>query len=75
MPHITLYVPFNASSRGPWILRRNADLVGHYPTREDAMRHAASLTAALRAQSGQVVDIKVEDESGCWQAADTPDPA
>lgn len=70
MQHTTLYVPFNASSRGPWILRRNAELVGQYPTREDALRHAVSLTAALRAQSGQEVDIKVEDESGRWQAAD-----
>lgn len=70
MQHTTLYVPFNASSRGPWILRRNAELVGQYPTREDALRHAVSLTAALRAQSGQEVDIKIEDESGRWQAAD-----
>ena len=66
----TLYVPFNASTRGPWILRRNADLVGQYPTREDALRHAVSLTAALRAQPGQSVDIKVEDESGNWKAAE-----
>lgn len=70
MQHTTLYVPFNASSRGPWILRRNAELVGQYPTREDALRHAVSLTAALRAQSGQEVEIKIEDESGRWQAAD-----
>ncbi|SDF45862.1 hypothetical protein SAMN05660880_00146 [Luteibacter sp. 22Crub2.1] len=70
LQHTTLYVPFNASTRGPWILRRNAELVGQYPTREDALRHAVSLTAALRAQSGQQVDIKIEDESGRWQAAE-----
>jgi hypothetical protein len=65
----TLYVPFNTSSRGPWILRRDAALVGQYPTREDAVQKARSMTAALRAQPGQMVDIKIEDESGIWQAA------
>jgi hypothetical protein len=65
----TLYVPFNASTRSPWILRRNAELVGQYPTREEALRHAASLTATLRSQPGHLVDIKVEDETGRWTAA------
>jgi hypothetical protein len=63
-----LYVPFNASSRGQWSLRRNADLVGQFPTREEAIRHALTLTTAIRNQ-GQVVDIKVEDESGVWRLA------
>jgi hypothetical protein len=67
----TLYVPFNASTRSPWILRRNAELVGQYATREEALRHAVNLTATLRAQSGHVVDIKVEDEAGHWSAAKT----
>jgi hypothetical protein len=69
----TLYVPFNASTRSPWILRRNAELVGQYPTREEALRHAASLTATLRAQPGHLVDIKVEDEAGRWAAAPSAD--
>jgi hypothetical protein len=65
----TLYVPFNASSRGQWSLRRNADLVGQYPTRDEAMRHALALTAAIQTQQGQLVEIKVEDESGVWRLA------
>ena len=70
LPHTILYVPFNASSRGQWTLRRNADLVGQFPTRDEAMRHALALTAALRTQQGQAVDIKVEDESGLWHVTD-----
>ena len=66
----TLYVPFNASTRGSWSLRRNADMVGQYPTFDDALRHARALTVALRTQQGQVVDIKVEDEAGLWHPAD-----
>jgi hypothetical protein len=65
----TLYVPFNASSRGQWSLRRNAELVGQFSTREEAMRHALALTAAIQQQQGQQVDIKVEDESGVWRLA------
>jgi len=70
LQHTTLYVPFNASSRGQWSLRRNADLVGQFPTRDEAMRHAVALTAAIRNQQGHDVDIKVEDESGLWHIAD-----
>lgn len=66
MQRTILYVPFNASSRGQWTLRRNAELVGQFPTRDEAMRHALALTAAIRNQQGQQVDIKVEDESGIW---------
>ena len=73
MQRTTLYVPFNASSRGQWSLRRNAELVGQYPTRDEAMRHALALTAAIQTQKGQVVDIKVEDETGVWRLA-SPDP-
>lgn len=64
-----LYVPFNASPRGQWILRRNAELVGQFPTRDEAIRHALTLTAAIRNQQGQEVDLKVEDESGSWRLA------
>ncbi|HEY4294576.1 hypothetical protein [Luteibacter sp.] len=64
-----LYVPFNASSRGKWSLRRNADLVGQFDTREEAIRHALALTTAIRNQQGQEVEIKVEDESGVWRLA------
>jgi hypothetical protein len=66
----TLYVPFNASTRGSWSLRRNAEMVGQYPTFDDALRHARALTVALKAQQGQVVDIKVEDEAGLWHPAE-----
>ncbi|HXP01537.1 MAG TPA: hypothetical protein VN813_13630 [Luteibacter sp.] len=69
MQRTTLYVPFNASSRGQWSLRRNAELVGQFSTREEAMRHALALTAAIQQQQGQQVDIKVEDESGVWRLA------
>lgn len=69
MQRTTLYVPFNASSRGQWSLRRNAELVGQFPTRDEAMRHALALTAAIQHQQGQQVDIKVEDESGVWRLA------
>lgn len=71
MQRTILYVPFNASSRGQWSLRRNADLVGQFPTRDEAIRHALALTAAIRNQQGQSVDIKVEDESGVWRLANT----
>lgn len=70
MQRTILYVPFNASSRGQWTLRRNADLVGQFPTRDEAMRHALALTAAIRNQQGQDVDIKVEDEAGIWHLTD-----
>ncbi|WP_448097439.1 hypothetical protein [Luteibacter yeojuensis] len=70
MQRTTLYVPFNASSRGQWSLRRNAELVGQFPTREEALRHAAALAAAIRAQQGQPAQIKVEDEAGLWSPAD-----
>jgi len=60
-----LYVPFNASARGQWSLRRNAELVGQFPTRDEAMRHALALATAIRNQ-GHTVEIKVEDESGVW---------
>lgn len=66
----TLYVPFNASTRGSWSLRRNADMVGQYPTFDDALRHARALTVALKAQQNQVVDIKIEDEAGLWHPAE-----
>jgi len=66
----TLYVPFNASARGSWMLRRNAEMVGQYPTLDEALRHARALTVALRAQRDQLVDIKVEDEAGLWHQAE-----
>jgi hypothetical protein len=69
-----LYVPFNASAHGQWTLRRNAELVGQFPTRDDAMRHAVALTVAIRNHGGQAVDIKVEDESGAWRVADAAIP-
>jgi len=69
LQHTILYVPFNASARGQWTLRRNADLVGQFPTRDEAMRQALALTAAIRNQQGHTVDIKVEDESGIWHVA------
>ncbi|MGF6709276.1 hypothetical protein QFZ41_000240 [Luteibacter sp. W1I16] len=69
MQRTTLYVPFNASSRGQWSLRRNAELVGQFPTREEALRHALALAAAIQAQQGQPAEIKVEDESGLWRLA------
>ena len=71
MQRTTLYVPFNASSRGQWALRRNAELVGQFPTRDEAIRQALVLTAAIRNQQGQEADIKVEDESGVWRLAGT----
>lgn len=67
MQRTTLYVPFNASPRGRWSLRRNSDLVGEFPTRDDALRQAATMIAKLRDQTGQPVDVKVEDESGTWR--------
>lgn len=75
MHHTTLYLPFNASPRGQWTVRRNADLVGQFPTREDALRHARALTAAMRTQSGHTVDIKIEDELGNWTLASGRDTA
>ncbi|SFW26922.1 MULTISPECIES: hypothetical protein [Luteibacter] len=69
MQRTILYVPFNASSRGQWSLRRNADLVGQFATRDEAMRHALALTAAIRHQAGHAVEIKVEDEAGAWHLA------
>lgn len=70
MQRTILYVPFNASSRGQWTLRRNADVVGQFSTRDEAIRHALTLIAAIRHQPGHSVEIKVEDESGIWRVAD-----
>jgi hypothetical protein len=65
-----LYVPYNASAHGQWTLRRNADLVGQFPTRDEALRHALALTAAIQNHAGHAVDIKVEDENGAWSLTD-----
>lgn len=70
MQRTILYVPFNASAHGQWTLRRNADLVGQFPTRDDAMRHALALTLSIQNLPGQEAAIKVEDESGVWRLAD-----
>ena len=69
-----LYVPFNASAHGQWTLRRNADLVGQFPTRDEAMRQAMAMTVAIRNRPDQAVDIKVEDENGAWRVADAGIP-
>jgi hypothetical protein len=64
-----LYVPFNASAHGQWTLRRNADLVGQFPTRDDAMRHALALITSIQNLPGHEVAIKVEEEDGVWRLA------
>jgi hypothetical protein len=69
-----LYVPFNASAHGQWTLRRNAELVGQFPTRDDAMRHALALTASIQNLPGHEAAIKVEDEDGAWRLADGVTP-
>jgi hypothetical protein len=69
-----LYVPFNASAHGQWTLRRNADLVGQFPTRDDAMRHALALIASIQNLPGHEAAIKVEDEDGAWRLADGVTP-
>ncbi|HVI56162.1 MAG TPA: hypothetical protein VM621_14055 [Luteibacter sp.] len=74
MQHTILYVPFNASAHGQWTLRRNAELVGQFPTRDDAMRHALALIASIRNLPGQEASIKVEDEDGAWRLADGVTP-
>lgn len=74
MQRTILYVPFNASAHGQWTLRRNAELVGQFATRDDAMRHALALTSAIQNLPGQEVAIKVEDEAGNWRVADGVTP-
>jgi hypothetical protein len=69
-----LYVPFNASAHGQWTLRRNAELVGQFATRDDAMRHALTLTSSIQNLPGHEVAIKVEDEAGIWRVADGGTP-
>lgn len=73
MSQLTLYLPYTDSPRGAWPVRRNADVVGTFATRDEAMRHARNLIGSIRAQSGQKVDIKVEDENGVWRLADAVD--
>lgn len=70
MQRTILYVPFNASAHGQWTLRRNAELVGQFPTRDDAMRHALVLIASIQNLPGHEAAIKVEDEDGVWRLAD-----
>ena len=70
MPHTTLYLPFTTSPRGSWNVRRNADLVGQFATRDEAMRHALSLVESIGAHVGEPVELKVEDEDGTWHLAD-----
>ncbi|QWT21447.1 hypothetical protein KPL74_05445 [Bacillus sp. NP157] len=67
MARTTLYLPFNAAPRGQWIVRRNYDLVGQFPTQDEALRHAHALLTVIRAQPGQDAEIKVEDERGLWR--------
>lgn len=71
MHRTILYVPFNASAHGQWILRRNAELVGQFATRDEAVRHALLLTASIQNLPGQEAAIKVEDEAGVWRVADS----
>ncbi|MGA7438110.1 MAG: DUF2188 domain-containing protein [Luteibacter sp.] len=66
---IILYLPYNAAPRGQWMVRRNSDLAGQFATREEALRHASRLVAAIRSQPGQDADIKIEDENGNWRYA------
>ncbi|MBB3228051.1 surfactin synthase thioesterase subunit [Luteibacter sp. Sphag1AF] len=63
-----LYVPFNSSARGQWTLRRGAELVGHYATREEALMHATALSCSIKKQMGQDAEIRIEDELGAWRA-------
>lgn len=70
MPQTTLYVPYTASPRGSWSVHRNSDVVGLFATRDEAMRHARNLIRSIRAQPGQQVEIKVEDEHGAWRVAE-----
>lgn len=67
MARIILYLPYNAAPRGQWIVRRNADLVGQFPSRDEAFSHARALVNAIRAQPGNEADLKVEDENGNWR--------
>ena len=69
MQRTILYVPFNASAHGQWTLRRNAELVGQFPTRDEAMRHALVLIASIQTLPGHEAAIKVEDENGAWRLA------
>lgn len=69
-----LYVPYNASAHGQWMLRRGSTLVGAYATRADAMRQALQMVGAIRNQKGVDVELRVEDESGVW-ATVAPTPA
>lgn len=71
MQRTILYVPFNASAHGQWTLRRNAELVGQFPTRDEAVRHALALTASIQNLPGHEAAIKVEDEAGVWRVADS----
>ena len=74
MQRTILYVPFNASAHGQWTLRRNAELVGQFATRDEAVRHALALTASIQNLPGQEAAIKVEDEAGVWREADSIAP-
>jgi hypothetical protein len=62
-----LYVPYNASPHGQWTVRRNAEIVGVYKNRADAVQHALTLVAAIRGQKGSAAELRVEDESGVWR--------
>jgi hypothetical protein len=72
LARIILYLPYNAAPRGQWIVRRNADLVGQFPSRDEAFGHARALVNAIRAQPGNEADLKVEDENGNWRYEPIP---
>ena len=72
---IILYLPYNTAPRGQWIVRRNADLVGQFATREEAVQHARRLFTGIRAQPGLDAEIKIEDENGHWHVDDARDEA
>ncbi|GAA0911808.1 hypothetical protein KR767_18010 [Luteibacter anthropi] len=73
MQRTTLYLPFTTSPRGVWNVRRNADIIGQFPTRDEAMRHALSMIESITVHGGQPVDLKVEDEDGTWHLAELPE--
>lgn len=64
---IIFYLPYNASPRGQWIVRRNADLAGQFATRDEALTHAHLMVGAFRALPGNEAELKIEDENGNWR--------
>lgn len=62
-----LFIPYNESTQGPWLVRRAAEALGRYPTQADAIRAAEAMAPGLSDSLGRPVAIHVQHADGTWE--------